>query len=144
MDIKLRPYEPGDLAKLASLWFRSWESTGVPSPVTENDLVERLPVDIAGGWSLRIAEVNGEIAGFIAWHDDVLSQLFIRPDMQNLGVGKYLLNFAKQQMPDGFNLTTATDSQAGRFYEREGLTKGLTTTHRFGHKITAYRWQPGS
>lgn len=142
MTIKLRPYEPGDLEILANVWFKSWESTGVPSPVTEKDLVTRLPADIAGGWSIRIAEMNGEIVGFIAWHDDILSQLFVRPDMQNKGVGKYLLDFAKMQMTSGFHLTTASDSQAGRFYVREGLTRGETTTHRFGHKITVYHWRP--
>ena len=90
-----------------------------------------------------MATAGPDVVAFIALHGDKLEQLFVAPGMQGNGVGKELLDLAKVARPNGFHLTTAAESGAGRFYEREGLTRGETKTHaRFGHPIVRYDWRP--
>lgn len=139
----IRPYRDEDFETVTSIWHASWESTGVPSPVTLDDLQARLPGDLKV-WKVYVATIGEEITGFIAFHDGHLHQLFIAPSHQNRGIGKKLLDFAKEKMPNGFSLTTALESAAGRFYEREGLKRGEISTHRFGHKIVRYDWRKNS
>jgi ribosomal protein S18 acetylase RimI-like enzyme len=139
--IVIRPYRDADFETVTSIWFESWRSTGVPSPVTHADLRARLPGDLKA-WTVHVATSGNEIAGFIALEAGHLHQLFIAPAHQNRGIGKMLLDFAKERMPQGFRLMTALESAAGRFYEREGLHRGDITTHHFGHKIVRYDWKP--
>jgi GNAT superfamily N-acetyltransferase len=94
-------------------------------------------------WVVQVASVGPDVVGFLAFHCDKLEQLFVSPGMQGKGVGKFLLDFAKIARPNGFHLTTAAESGAVRFYEREGLMRGETTAHaRFGHPIVRYDWRP--
>jgi ribosomal protein S18 acetylase RimI-like enzyme len=144
--MKIRPYEASDLDVVVKIWFESWKSIGIKQAgsITREHLRERLPQEIAGGWSVHVAIAGGDIAGFVAFQADHLQQLFIAPAFQGRGIGKSLLNFAKQQMPAGFRLATAVENtRACRFYEREGLMRGEISTHkRLGHPIVRYDWTP--
>lgn len=142
-DIAIRPYADQDFDAVTSLWLRSWQSAGVPSQVTLSEVRERWPDELAAGWIVHVAVAADRILGFIAYRDDILEQLFIAPDCQGRGIGKRLLDFAKAEMPRGFRLHTAAQSRAGRFYEREGLRRGASSTHpRLGHPIVDYLWTP--
>jgi putative acetyltransferase len=143
MKISIRPYLNQDFNMVTAVWLKSWQSTGIPSPVTLDELRERWPNELANGWEVHVAMNGGEAVGFIAFHDAELEQLFIDPTYQSLGIGLQLLNFAKAKMPEGFHLTTALESRALQFYEREGLMRGETVVHpRFGHQIVQYNWKP--
>ena len=142
MEISIRSYTDSDFNAVTSIWLSSWQSTGVPAPVTLNELRERWPQELAKGWVVHVATAGPEIVGFLTLHEDKMEQLFVAPGMQGKGIGKRLLDFAKAARPNGFHLTTALESGAGRFYEREGLTRGETTAHaRFGHPIVRYDWR---
>ena len=145
MDIAIRAYAEADFNAVASIWFKGWESTGVvlARPVTLAQLRERFPQELARGWAVYVATMGAETIGFLSLHGGTVEQLFVEPRHQGRGVGKRLLDFAKKQLPDGFTLITAVESRAGRFYEREGLTRGETMLHpEHGHKIVRYDWQP--
>ena len=142
-DVAIRPYSDEDFAEVTSIWLGSWQTTGVPLQVTLDDLRARWSAELADGWIVHVAVSEGQILGFIAYRGNIVEQLFIAPDSQGYGIGKRLLDFAKAQMPSGFRLHTATQSRAGRFYEREGLLRGETRPHpRHGHSITDYAWSP--
>jgi GNAT superfamily N-acetyltransferase len=146
MRVNVEPCAKADLDTVASIWLSSWRSTGLPVSelVSFDELRSRLSVEVERGWSVYVAKVEAHIVGFIALHDDWLMQLYVAPNTQNKGVGKFLLDFAKAQRPQGFHLDTAAESGAVRFYEREGLTRGEVTIHpRFGHPIVRYDWLPG-
>jgi GNAT superfamily N-acetyltransferase len=143
MAISIRPYREADLDPLTSLWLDSWKSTGIPASGTGLlvELRTRMVEEIAGGWSVHVASLGAEIVGFLALKDDLLDQLFIAPAWQNQGLGKQLLDFVKQERSKGFWLTTAAESRAPRFYDREGLVRGETSPHpRFGHPMVRYVW----
>ncbi len=145
MDVLIRPYVDSDFDLITSIWLRSWQSTGIPSPVTLDELRERWPQELTRGWIVHVATIEPEIVGFLAHHRDKLEQLFVAPDYQGRGFGKQLLDLAKKQMPSGFHLTTALQSRAGRFFEREGLSRSEESVHpRFGHKIIQFYWGPVS
>jgi GNAT superfamily N-acetyltransferase len=145
MNIFVRPYSEADFDVVTSIWLDSWKSTGVvtSASVTLSTLRERLPQEIARGWLIYVATLGSDVVGFLALLGDELVQLFIAPKAQNIGVGKKLLDFMKDTRPNGFHLTTAVQSGAGKFYERERLRRGAVSIHpTLGHRIVRYDWRP--
>jgi len=126
--LEIRRYRETDHAEVARVWHESALSSwsGEVPPNLRRELFERIPRELANGnWSLFVATTEDErIVGMLALQpmDRHLRQLFIDPEFQNQGIGKALLDFAKEQMPSGFWLTTSAENQgAKRFYAREGL-----------------------
>lgn len=146
MELLIRSYAESDFEAVADVWFTSWVSAGVdvPDPALRTKLRERLPREIANGWSVHVGVMGSGIVGFLALHEKLLAQLFVAPDMQCRGIGKRLLDFAKAERPGGFYLTTQPiDGRACRFYEREALCRGEIGTHpKYGHPIVRYDWRP--
>lgn len=140
--IAIRPYAAQDFEAVTAIWLSSWQSSGVAAPVTLAELRERWLRELAGR-QVHVTTVEGEVVGFAALKPGLLDQLFIAPAHQSRRIGKLLLEFAKQKMPEGFELHTALHSRAPAFYEREGLQRRETGVHpRLGHEIVTYRWQP--
>jgi GNAT superfamily N-acetyltransferase len=139
----IRDYRDADLDTVAEVWLRSWQSTGIAAPVTLDELRSRLLDGLACGWIIHVAANEHCVVGFVAFCGDRLEQLFVAPEWQSRGIGKTLLDCAKNRMPGGFRLHAAAESRAVRFYEREGLSRGETGAHpRFGHMIVTYSWRP--
>lgn len=142
-EMEIRPYREPDFDAVTAIWLTSWQSTGVDAPVTLAELRERWPQELAKGWTVHVAAMGEEIVGFMGHKPGTLEQLFIAPAHQSQGIGKHLLDFAKQQMPRGFTLQTALKSRAPAFYDREGLERGEKSIHpRFGHEVVTYHWRP--
>jgi GNAT superfamily N-acetyltransferase len=97
---------------------------------------------MTAGWQVHVARDGVQPVGFVALKADTVDQLFIAPSWQGRGIGKRLLDLAKAKLPGGFSLTTAVLGQAEAFYRREGLVRGETGLHRFGHEIVRYDWRP--
>ena len=126
-DITIRPAAPADYDALARIWFQGQTpfDGGETPPGLHTELRARLPREAAvGGWTIFAAENRGQVAGLLAIivSEGVLRQLFIDEALRSRGIGKALLDFAKQRMLDGFWLRTHSLNVRGhRFYEREGL-----------------------
>lgn len=143
VEMEIRPYREQDFGAVTAIWLASWQSTGVDAPVTLAELRERWPQELAKGWTVHVAATGEEVVGFMGHKPGTLEQLFIAPAHQSKGFGKRLLDFAKQQMPEGFALDTAFKSRAPAFYDREGLRRGERSIHpRFGHEVITYYWRP--
>jgi GNAT superfamily N-acetyltransferase len=68
-----------------------------------------------------VAEVDGQVVGFTAIHDDWLDHINVYPDAQNGGVGSALLAKTKEQRPEGFQFWAFQQNDgARRFYARHG------------------------
>jgi ribosomal protein S18 acetylase RimI-like enzyme len=148
--IAIRPTRDADYDALAQVWAEGWvlPEAGVdePPPGIRSELRERLSREVAAaGWSLFAAEDNGRIVGLlgISRAESVLNQLFVASTRRSQGIGKTMLDFAKQEMAAGFTLRTRIENvRAQRFYEREGLKATHNAPHpRFPEAIFRhYRW----
>lgn len=124
--MEISPARPDDHAAIATLWHDSASQMdgGVPNLDDPSRLKARIAENLATGWILEVASINGRIVGFLATVPEtgVIDQLFVAPDVQRRGIGSALLDQAKRRLPNGFTLRTPLSNVAGhRFYERHGL-----------------------
>ena len=69
-----------------------------------------------------LAEDGGAVLGFMALHDDWLSQLYLRPGTWRKGIGSALLAHAKALRPAGLRLWCfQVNTRARAFYEHHGF-----------------------
>ncbi|OKO80440.1 GNAT family N-acetyltransferase [Bradyrhizobium sp. NAS96.2] len=143
----IRPGRPDDHDVIARVWMESWVSTGL-SQASEsllNDLRARLPREIAGGWSLFVADDHGTIAAMLALHLPtlLLDQLMVAPSHQGRSLGRHLLAFTRRQMPDEIWLKCVRENdKAWRWYEREGFVfEKESLSPVTGFTMKHYRWK---
>ncbi|MEO1405365.1 MAG: GNAT family N-acetyltransferase [Pseudomonadota bacterium] len=125
--ITVRRAKDSEYRDLADIWMRAWQSAGLAHP---NDLGFDALLDLFSNeaehvWDLHVADLDGELAGFLALkrEERKIDQLFVAPEVQGNGVGLYLLNIGKQILPEGLWLRTAEQNHnALRFYERNDFT----------------------
>lgn len=93
-----------------------------------------------------LAEAEGVVAGFVALHEDWVSQLYLRPGWWRRGIGSALLDHAKGLRPGGLRLWCFQVNARGRaFYERHGfavvrMTDGAGNEER--EPDILYGWTP--
>jgi ribosomal protein S18 acetylase RimI-like enzyme len=148
LSVSIRPYRPADFDAVTWLLLQSWKSNGVRTPifesvitVTRRNLGRELPKGAA-----HVATIWTRIVGLITFRENEIPNLFVAPAFQGQGIGRQLLDFAKAQHAGGLWLTTlAQNTNARRFYEREGLTLRVTRVgRRPGYRICWYDWRPGT
>jgi len=145
----IRPALPHEYDEVARVWMESWVSTGLEeaSNFLLANLRARVRQEIERGWSLYVADDSGTFAAMLALHlpDKYLDQLFVAPDCQGRGVGRQLLGFTRQQMPDEICLRCALKNEkAWRWYEREGFVfENEVISQSTGLMMKFYRWRKG-
>ena len=71
---------------------------------------------------VRVAEVDGQVAGFAATKGDWLDHLYVSPEYQGIGVGSRLLDDAKRIAGASLQLYVFQRNQRARaFYLRHGF-----------------------
>ena len=144
----IRPARPDDYDEVARVWMDSFVSTGLDDGSTFllGQLRARIPREVAGGWSLYVADDAGRIAAMLALHlaQNYLDQLFVAPQYQGNGLGRRLLGFTRTQMPDEIWLRCIRENEkAWRWYEREGFVFEKEAVERTtGFVMKYYRWKP--
>ena len=75
--------------------------------------------------------------------DRYLDQLFVAPEYQGSGLGRQLLAFTRQQLPDEIWLRCVRENEkAWRWYEREGFVFEKEQTEPMtGFVMKYYRWK---
>lgn len=69
-----------------------------------------------------VATVDDQPVAFLAMRGDFIDQLYIHPDHWRQGIGKALLDFAREQSPDHLWLyTLQINVNARAFYEKNGF-----------------------
>jgi ribosomal protein S18 acetylase RimI-like enzyme len=105
----------------------------------------RISSEIAKGWSLFVADDNGTIAAMLALHvpDLYLDMLFVGPEYQGQNLGRRLLAFTREQLPDEIRLRCVRENEkAWRWYEREGFVFEKETVEPMtGFTMKYYRWK---
>ena len=133
--------------EVARVWMVSWASVGLEdaSDSLLAKLHARVPMEIEKGWSLYVADDNGRLAAMLAMHvsDRYLDQLFVAPEYQGDGLGRRLLTFTRQHLPDEIWLRCVRENEkAWRWYEREGFVfEKEQVEPAMGRVMKYYRWR---
>jgi GNAT superfamily N-acetyltransferase len=134
-------------AEVARVWMDSWVSTGLEeaSDLLLANLRARISREVESGWSLFVADDGGRFAAMLALRlpDGCLGQLFVAPDYQGRGLGKQLLAFARERMPNEIWLRCVRENEkAWRWYEREGFVFEREEVNPItGFMMKIYRWK---
>ena len=143
----IHPARPDEYDEVARVWMESFVSTGLEdgSKYLLANLRARVPMEIEKGWSLYVADDGGRIAAMLALHlrDRYLDQLFVAPDYQGNGLGRRLLAFTREQLPDEIWLRCIRENdKAWRWYEREGFVfEKEEVESKTGFTMKYYRWK---
>jgi GNAT superfamily N-acetyltransferase len=143
----IRPARTDEYDEIACVWMNSWASTGLEE--TSNFLLAklraRIPLEVEKGWSLFVADDGGALAAMLALHlpNFYLDQLFVAPEHQGQNLGRRLLAFTRQQLPDEISLRCVRENvKAWRWYEREGFVFEKEEVEPMtGFVMEYYRWK---
>ena len=95
-----------------------------------------------------VADDSGNIAAMLALHlaEHHLDQLFVAPEYQGRSLGRRLLAFTRQQLPDEISLRCVRENEkAWRWYEREGFAFEKEAVEPMtGFTMKYYRWKSSS
>jgi GNAT superfamily N-acetyltransferase len=146
----IRPARAEEYDEVARVWMSSWASTGIEAasePLLEK-LRARVRTDVANGWSLYVADDSGTLAAMLALHlpSNYLDQLFVAPEYQGKSLGRMLLAFTREHLPDEIWLRCVRENEkAWRWYEREGFVFEKETVEPMtGFTMKYYRWKKGT
>ena len=145
----IRPARSDEYNQVARVWMDSWISTGLEdaSDLLLAKLRARVPLEVEKGWSLYVADDNGVLAAMLALHvpECYLDQLFVAPKYQGNSLGRQLLAFTRQQLPDEIWLRCVRENEkAWRWYEREGFAFEKEQVEPMtGRVMKYYRWKKG-
>lgn len=143
----IRPARPDEYDEVARVWMDSWVSTGLEdaSDALLEKLCARVVAEMEKGWSLYVADDNGKLAAMLAMHlpECYLDMLFVAPHYQGDGLGRRLLAFTREQLPDEIRLRCVRENEkAWRWYEREGFVfEKEQVEPAMGRVMKYYRWR---
>jgi ribosomal protein S18 acetylase RimI-like enzyme len=143
----IRPARPDEYDEIGRVWMNSWVSTGLAeaSNFLLAQLRARVRLETEKDWSLFVADDNGVLVAMLALQLPrlYLDQLFVAPEYQGNGLGKRLLAFTRQQLPDEIHLRCVRENdKAWRWYEREGFVYEMERVEPMtGFVMKYYRWK---
>jgi GNAT superfamily N-acetyltransferase len=129
----LRPGTAEDAAAVADLWHRGWHDAH-PGHVPEGLTAARTAAefhDRARGRvdDTTVAEVDGEVAGFVMVVGDEVEQVYVDGKHRGTDLAGVLLDEAERQVAgqghdEAWLAVVVGNARARRFYERRGWTDG--------------------
>ena len=143
----IRPARVDEYDEIARVWMNSLASTGLEdaSLLLLTKLRARISLEVEKGWSLFVADDGGTLAAMLALHlpRRYLDQLFVAPEHQGKTLGRRLLAFTRQHLPDEIQLRCVRENgKAWRWYEREGFVfEGEELEPTIGFYMKYYRWK---
>ncbi len=124
--LKVRRMEPDEVEQTVAVWERSrWESL----PWLEQrmghsheDNLRFFRETIMRENEVWVAESGGRVVGLLALRGSLVDRLYVEPEWQRRGVGRALLEKARELSPTELRLfTLQRNERARRFYEAHGF-----------------------
>jgi ribosomal protein S18 acetylase RimI-like enzyme len=145
--VEIRRAAPSDADAVAEVYLDSFRATYAFPPVHADDQVRgwirRL---VASDQEIWVAVDGGRVVGMMVVGPGDLDQLYVASDRLGGGIGRRLLDIAKERSPDGLSLYTfQVNERARRFYERNGFTAewfGDGSANEEGQPDVRYVWRP--
>jgi GNAT superfamily N-acetyltransferase len=155
--ITIRPATADDAAAVADVYLASIHATyDFPLAHTDDEVrrwIRDILVPVGGTWVG--VDDTGEVVAMTAVEPGQpgepaepahLDQLYVRPDRLGEGIGRRLLEIAREQSPDGLRLYTfQINARARRFYERNGFVAewfGDGSANEERQPDVRYVWRP--
>ena len=117
----IRELRKADINKVANIWLDTNITAHyfIPEQYWKSnfELVKELLLQA----TVYVYEDNQEIRGFIGLTDEYVEGIFVSDEMQSLGIGKLLLNYAKDKRNKLFLNVYQKNARAITFYQREGF-----------------------
>ena len=117
----IRELRKADINKVANIWLDTNITAHyfIPEQYWKSnfELVKELLLQA----TVYVYEDNQEIRGFIGLNDEYVEGIFVSDEMQSLGIGKLLLNYAKDKRNKLFLNVYQKNARAITFYQREGF-----------------------
>ena len=138
----IRKLQKADVNNVANLWldtnFKAHDFISAEYWNTNFEFVkEMLPQA-----EVYVYENDKKIQGFIGMNGEYIEGIFVVAEMQSRGIGKLLLDYAKERKPRLLLNVYQKNTRALRFYQREGFeiqSEGLDDDT--GEKDYAMIWQ---
>ncbi|GGI41075.1 GNAT family N-acetyltransferase [Mammaliicoccus stepanovicii] len=94
-------------------------------------------------YDIDLALLDNQVIGMIAYNEVEISQLYIHVDYQGIGIGKQLLNRAKNYSNGKLQLYTFDKNEyAKTFYEKNGFKKvGIQLENEENLTAIQYEWR---
>jgi GNAT superfamily N-acetyltransferase len=145
--IKIRLAEASDASDVADVFLGSFHATyAFPLAHTDDEVRGWIRDEIAAGGTWIALDATGATVGMASIKPGELDQLYVRPDRLGEGIGRRLLDLAKDRSPDGLKLYTfQVNERARRFYERNGFVAewlGDGSANEEGQPDVRYVWRP--
>jgi putative acetyltransferase len=128
----LRPATADDIDAIAELFHRGWHEVHpgrVPDGLTErrtpDAFLDRVTARVTETDETTVAEVDGQVAGFVMVHDDEAEQVYVDRDFRGSGVAGLLLAEAERRIAAAghdvaFLAVVRGNDRAQAFYTRQG------------------------
>jgi putative acetyltransferase len=150
--VKLRPYQSSDEPSALALWQRSWQQAYPQIDFSKRvDWFREHWGDLRLDSKIVIAESEAapdHLAGFVAVspRTGYLDQIVVAPEVQHHGVGKALIDAAKQIGREGLYLHVNKDNErALDFYKKCGFViAGEDVNRRSGAPVYMMTWRPSA
>jgi GNAT superfamily N-acetyltransferase len=151
--ITLRRAEPGDAAAVADVFLSSFHATYAfplahPDHEVRGWVRDRLIPDYETWVAVDDGAAPPGVVALMALHPGELEQLYVAPDRLGTGIGRALVDLAKQRSPQGLSLWTfQVNARARRFYERNGFVVaelGDGSTNQERQPDVRYEWHPSA
>jgi len=122
----IREYQPGDFDAVTILWRISREKSLPEFQRAKGHFFyedrDFFRDHVLPNNTVWVAEMDHRPVAFMAVRDDFIDHLYVDPDYQNRGIGKALLEHARQLSPEHLWLyTLQINTNARAFYEKNGF-----------------------
>jgi ribosomal protein S18 acetylase RimI-like enzyme len=147
--VEIRRATSADAGAIADVYLASFHATYTfPLAHTDDEVRRWIREHVGGDWDTWVAVEAGRVVAMMVVGPGELDQLYVAPDRLGSGIGRRLLDTAKERWPDGLTLYTfQVNERARRFYERNGFVAeafGDGTGNEERQPDVRYAWHPAS
>lgn len=120
--VAVRPYIDEDLEELLDVWYRA---SLIAHSFLSEEFFENERREIAEQWlpvaETMVYEIDGRVVGFLSLVGNEVGAIFVAPDSQGSGIGRALMDVARESRPFLELDVFEANSIGRRFYDAYGF-----------------------